>query len=172
MKTVPITLAALLMLAGCANQVERSGPPAPIEQRGGSGADADYPDRDGPVISAYEPPEPVDIGRPRPARAVEVLAMRAEDQRRTGKLSEAAASIERALRIAPRDALLWHRLALVRRDQRRFGEAVELATKSNSLARDDVRLRQDNWRLIAAARRSQGDASGARAADRRASELR
>lgn len=97
---------------------------------------------------------------------------RAEDQRNVGELDGAIVSLERALRISPDDAVLWHELAEVRMAQQKHHLVVQLAAKSNALANPrDVPLRSANWRLIAKARRAQGDISGARDAQRRADSL-
>lgn len=90
---------------------------------------------------------------------------KANEQRRQGDLAGATVSLERALRIEPDDALLWHRLAGVRLDQRRFDLVAQLAAKSNSLADPaDTDLRRANWSITATAREALGDAGGARAA--------
>ena len=123
-------------------------------------------------IAAYTPPAQPQIARPQPNRAVTALMRRADEQRGNGDLDGASASLERALRIAPEDAVLWHELAEVRMVQQQHHLVVQLASKSNALASPhDASLRSSNWRLIAKARRAQGDDSGARDADRRASSL-
>ncbi len=82
-----------------------------------------------------------------------------------GKLANAAASLERALRIEPRNPRLWQELSRVRLSQRDYVQAESCAARSNSWAgNDDGTLRADNWRLIAQAREARGDADGARAA--------
>ena len=98
---------------------------------------------------------------------------RADDQQRAGDLDAAVVSLERALRISPGDAVLWHRLARVRSAQGQHGLVTQMAAKSNALAAsNDMALRADNWRLIAQAKRAQGDLQGARAAEQRAASLR
>ena len=81
-----------------------------------------------------------------------------------GKLSNAAAGIERALRIEPRNPRLWHELARVRLQQGQFTQAESMAARSNSFAGSDNAVRAENWRLIAQAREARGDADGAREA--------
>ena len=98
---------------------------------------------------------------------------RSHDQQRSGDLDGAAVTLERALRIAPDDAVLWQRLAEVRADQQRHDLVVQMAAKSNTLSDPaDRRLRARNWELIAGARRALGDARGARDATQRAADLR
>jgi tetratricopeptide (TPR) repeat protein len=81
-----------------------------------------------------------------------------------GRLANAAASLERALRIEPRNPRLWQELARVRLKQGDYAQAESTAARSNSWAGDDSGLRAENWRLIAQAREARGDAEGARAA--------
>ena len=124
-------------------------------------------------IAAYTPPATPRYARPQPKRAVSVLVRKAEDQRNGGDLDGATASLERALRISPDDPLLWHELAKVRMAQQQHHLVVQMAAKSNALANPhDAALRSANWRLIAKARRAQGDVAGARDAQRRADSLK
>ena len=81
-----------------------------------------------------------------------------------GRLANAAASLERALRIEPRNPRLWRELALVRLKQGDYVQAESVAARSNSWAGNDNTLRAENWRLIAQAREARGDADGAQKA--------
>jgi predicted Zn-dependent protease len=81
-----------------------------------------------------------------------------------GNLTGAAASLERALRIEPRNPRLWHALARVRLKQGQYAQAENVAARSNSWAAGDHALRVENWRLIAQAREARGDTEGAKAA--------
>ena len=69
-----------------------------------------------------------------------------------GRLSTAAASLERALRIEPRNPRLWHELARVRLKQGEYAQAESMAARSNSWAGDDGALRAQNQLLIDQAR--------------------
>jgi len=86
-------------------------------------------------------------------RAVTILLAQASTQETQAQWERAAALLERALRIEPRNARLWYRLARVRWQQGRFGMAENLARKSLALIRDDEELKQQNAQLIEAARR-------------------
>jgi hypothetical protein len=161
------------LLHGCGS-VPRSGGAAQVEDRTVTPAPSP-PAVTRPVldIAAYTPPAAPRAVRAEPQRAVGVLMRRAEDQRRAGDLDAATVSLERALRIAPEDAVLWHELARLRLEQERHALVPELAAKSNALAAPgDISLRRANWELIAAARRALGDPAGARAAEREAATLR
>jgi len=87
-----------------------------------------------------------------------------------GQLNQAAALLERALRIQPRDAWVWNQLADVRLRQQRYPQAESLARKSNSLAGQQYDLLARNWHLIATARRETGNSKGAEQALQHASE--
>ena len=92
----------------------------------------------------------------------------AEKPRRGGGAAAAAATLERAIRIQPREAYLWNRLARVRLDQKNYTQANSLAQKSNALSKDQVQIKEDNWGMIAATRRATGDAKGAEDAEAKA----
>jgi len=172
---VMLPCAAALALSACGG-MSRTDSPAAVEERAtappveAGGAQALGGDAQ---VAAYTPPAQPRYARPEPKRAVSVLVRRADDQRLAGDLDGATVSLERALRIAPDDALLWHELAKVRLAQQRHDLVVQMAAKSNALASpDDTGLRAGNWRLIAQSRRALGDAAGAREAERRAASLR
>jgi len=69
-----------------------------------------------------------------------------------GRLVQAAGSLERALRIEPRNPRLWHELARVRLRQGDSGQAANLAARSNSFAGNDGALRAANQSIIEQAR--------------------
>lgn len=126
----------------------------------------------GPVSSA-EPPTPNDISRaaePAAGPAPMVLLSRAQALANAGKSDEAAATLERAIRIEPRNPWLWHRLAVLRLQEGQHSLAIELAKKSNVLARGNRRLRAGNWLLVGKARAGLRDVEGAARARARARE--
>ncbi len=108
--------------------------------------------------------------QPSPSQNTAVVALldQAQVQSSAGQLDQASASLERALRIEPRNAALWQELALVRLDQGLYRQAENLASKSNALARDNRRLRKKNWHIIGKARSKNGDLQGAQQAFERA----
>ncbi|WP_221048648.1 tetratricopeptide repeat protein [Methylogaea oryzae] len=103
-----------------------------------------------------------------PSSAVVALMDEAQTAREAGNLEGAAATLERAVRMQPRNATLWYRLAELRLQQEKPQMAVDLALKSKLLAGSDQELVQKNWALIAQAKRRLGDEAGATAAERRA----
>lgn len=82
---------------------------------------------------------------------VVALMTDADKSRASGQLDNAAALLERAIRIQPRNAELWHRLAAIRLEQHQPGLARDLARKSSLLAQGDPVLREKNQAIIEAA---------------------
>src|SRR5207244_10154057 len=111
-------------------------------------------------------PLPSPSAKPAPPETVAVagLMRSARADTAAGRLANAAASLERALRIEPRNPRLWHELAGVRLKQGDYAQAESTAARSNSWAGADNALRAENWRLIAHAREARGDAEGAKGA--------
>jgi len=86
--------------------------------------------------------------------AVASILLDVDDAIKRGQYNIAAAQLERALRIEPSNPHIWHALARVRFNQGRYGQAANLAAKSNALARGDQELRAQNQQIIEMARRS------------------
>ena len=135
-------LLAFVLLAGCATPEQRPEP---------------APEAPPPVAAAPAP-------QPRETTAVAGLMESARTDSAAGNLASAAASLERALRIEPRNPRLWQELARVRLKQGQHAQAESIAARSNSWAGDDRGLRAENWRIIAESRRARGDSEGAKAA--------
>lgn len=87
-----------------------------------------------------------------PNQTVLALLTQAKRQKRDGQPERAAAVIERALRIDPKNAELWYRLALLRLQQGQYAQASSLAAKSKALARDDPEMQQKSQTLMQQAR--------------------
>ena len=135
-----IPLAALL-LAGCAGMpVERG--PAPAEPQGS--------------VSPQARQETM-----RPATTSLIAQSRAE--RQAGNLDQAAATLERAIRIDPQQAALWLELAQVNYASADYGQAEQLARKARSLAAAGSAVSGDALRLIADALVRQGRVEEAQA---------
>lgn len=145
-----------------------------------------------PAASAPEPtPAPVPVARPpRPAapatppadlppaeisregnQAVVALLESADKYVRSKQLDKAGAALERALRIEPRNAGIWHDLAQIRLHQGQYQQAESLATKSNNLASDNRALQARNWKLISSSRKAAGNRAGAEEAEAHAVQL-
>ena len=147
---------AFVLLAGCATGPGTQGP-APTEQ----------PQATPPSGLRTQPSHDA---RTMPAAALS-LAEAADRAARARDWPQASRQLERALNIAPRNPLLWQRLAAVRFSQGDYRQAETFALKSNTYAGSDAALRKLNWRIIAAARSALGDKSGAAEAQRRAKAL-
>ncbi len=118
----------------------------------GAGSDGMNAENAAPAPTTPEP----DSGMNSPA--VVALLDEAEVYASQGDGDQAAATIERALRIEPKNPWLWHRLAVIRMQQGRYSEAIELAARSSSLANGDARLLQGNQEVM---ERSRAAMSGA-----------
>jgi len=128
-----------LLMAGCA-----SSPPAPA------------PTSSSQRQPAPASPPPEGITMQTESIAVASMLQNARAEAASGRLANAAASIERALRIEPRNPRLWNELARVRLQQRDYSQAESTAARSNSFAGNDAALRASNADIIAQARSAAG----------------
>lgn len=116
------------------------------------------------------------------SEVVSSLFATAKKQRDNKQYANAAATLERAVRIAPKDPEPFKRLAEVKFDQGRFNEAEQMARKALVLAEgqggkpgqkayssDYV---ADLWDIVAESRSRLGDRAGANKAREKASDLR
>ncbi|MDM4770076.1 tetratricopeptide repeat protein [Solimonas sp. SE-A11] len=134
-----------------------------------------------PAAPEMVPQEPIVVTPPPPSaprsaeavsgQAVTSLVRQARSQRAAGQPQQAQASLERALRIEPRNYFVWSAMAQAYLDQKNYDQAESVAQKSNSLARGNVYAELENWKTIRAARAARGDASGAQAAQDRVAAL-
>jgi predicted Zn-dependent protease len=165
---LPLLVVVALLQACSTPSPPRPSPPPVVEQ--GSSAPIQQPV---PTAPSYPQPQtraPSQTVTSQPPAVVALLGQ-AETQANGGDLAAAAASLERALRIDPRNPVIWYHLATVRLEQGEPAQAEQLAVKSTSLAGGNRLQQARNWRLIAQARRAQGNPDGAVAAERRAREL-
>lgn len=129
--------------------------PVEVEDRAVvNGEPLPLPDND--VLTA----EPLSGDRPMSAVVMRLVAT-AGDQRRIGNWVSAASSLERALRIEPRNGRLWSRLAEVRYDQKAWRQAIQLAAKSNTLSAGNSNLLRQNWVLMANSYDALGESAAA-----------
>lgn len=123
-----------------------------------------------PPSSELTPFEPIEATVPL-SPAVGALVSAANQNSKAGDMDSAAASIERAIRIEPRNATLFYKLALLRLKQSKPHLAEDLAKKSALLASTDNTLKKHCWLLIAHARELQQDFAGAKAARAKADDF-
>ena len=88
------------------------------------------------------------IQAPKQSSAAANFSRQATKQSQQGNYDLAASILERGLRVAPKDAMLWSQLAEVKLRQQQYQQARSLATKSNSLAGPNSAVVEKNRRII------------------------
>ena len=137
-----LSLLLVLTVQGCATF--QSHEATPYHQRPDPPQVREKPGLQGPTEHPFSLPQD---------SIVKDISNQADQQMRNGELDEAAQTLERGLRIAPKDAYLWSQLAVVRLKQHRYGQAQSLAAKSNSLAKDNAELIHKNLSIIETAQK-------------------
>jgi hypothetical protein len=92
------------------------------------------------------------------------LVIAANQNTQKGDIQSATTTIERAIRIEPRNATLYYQLAVLRLKESKPTLAEDLAKKCLLLASNDTRLKKHSWLLIAEAREMQKDFDGSKEA--------
>lgn len=92
------------------------------------------------------------------------LADQASRQLANGELDKAQTTAERAVRIDPNNADLWHLMGKIQLARKNFSQAEQLARKSNLLAKGNKDLQARNWRMIAESLRRRDNITAAEAA--------
>ncbi len=173
-----VFLFSLLLLNACASNTKQSIAPVPVEDRtvennqGATTQDPSAANIDGqldkePGFAQNKQPRKNTDKQP----MVVALLQDAGAKMASGDNNSAAATLERALRMDSKNAMLWHQLGLLRLKQKNWQQAINLAKKSNSLAAGDYRLQAVNWKLIAQANSRAGDKTAAKLAAEMAMEL-
>jgi Flp pilus assembly protein TadD len=136
-------------------------PPPPPAPRAGTAA------APGPGESPYTPqPRAFHLGA-----ATRALVGQAHKQAGGGDYDQAAATLERALRIEPGNPLVWIELGKVRLEEKDGAQADSMGRKALSLATGDPDAQASSWHLIADSLRLRGRNPEAADADRRAQSL-
>ncbi len=135
-----LSVALCICLGGCTSgAVTRTGPEPTRPDR--------PPDRSGePAMRA---PSITDGLSP----AGRSLVLQGRDQRTAGQYDQAAASLERAIRIEPSQPAPWLELGRIRLLEGDFPQAEQLGRKARSLAGRDTWIESQSLQLIAAALR-------------------
>jgi hypothetical protein len=173
-----VAACVLAAVAGCATEPFKKEPPTGPTTPSTAGRGPTIPEVLGPgepVITA-PPPAPVPKERPKVAPATlspasKALVTQAQTQRKKGDLPGATVSLERALRIEPRNPLLWIEMGRLRMDQRNYPQAEAMARKALSMAIGDARTQSSAWLLISDALRARGRNPEAQEALDRSREL-
>lgn len=101
------------------------------------------------------PAEPLPPPRTAPpvSSASQALLTQSRGHQAAGRYEQAAASIERALRIEPRQPVLWLELGRIRLSEGDFAQAESMGRKALSLATGDATLTARAEQLIATAKK-------------------
>ena len=179
-RSLLLALLAAVSLSACA--VFRA-PPAPPSQPAPSAASstpagsAQPAQPSAPAPTPVTPVPPAQPTTPLPPKqfrlgpAAIALVTQAHQQARSGDTAQAAATLERALRIEPENPLVWIELGRVRLGENNPAQADAMGRKALTLASGDAAAQSSAWRLIADALRARGDNGGAAEAERRAASL-
>ncbi len=130
---------AITALSGCSGLLSSRKHPAKVDD-----------------ISSTSRPSHVKTVSKKPVRgskAVVQLMRKAQAQSESGDNVAAAATIERALRIEPKNPALWHNLALVKYKLGDCSSAVNMAKKSNAYSAKGHELKQKNSEIISECRK-------------------
>lgn len=168
--------AAAVLLVGCAGT--QVAPPvvdgtqaADAQDRIRQGSASAPAQRSAPATTSVT--QPVEVAKieaqPAPATSAGIspavldLLEQADQQASDGNNQGALATLERALRIAPREPEVYYQMGRLRLDMGEPKQAEQLALKAVDLA-PDAFVRRDGWNLVALAREAAGDKAGAAAA--------
>lgn len=105
------------------------------------------------VLPAPAEPLPPPRTAPPISSASQSLLTQSRGHQAAGRYEQAAASIERALRIEPRQPALWLELGTIRLKEGDFAQAESMGRKALSLAAGDVALTAKAEQLIATAKK-------------------
>ena len=150
-----LALVPVCLIAACA-----SPPPAPV-------ADREVEKR------VREPAQQQNSGVqvfPLQSPAVKALLQDARDAEAAGDYDLAAVSLERALRIQPRDPEILQSLAEIQLHKKDYEQALNFAIRSYDAGPRVGEICGRNWNTVGVAREHAGDANGAAEARRRAGE--
>jgi Tfp pilus assembly protein PilF len=121
-----------------------------------------------------QPPEHPVVPPPRQfhlGAAAGALVAQAHSQAGSGDPGQAAATLERALRIEPDNPLVWIELGRVRLSENNPAQADAMGRKALALATGDPSAQSSAWHLIADSLRARGNNGEAADAERRAASL-
>lgn len=111
------------------------------------------------------------LAAPGLSAAMSDLLGRADRAIQQRQWSVASGMLERALRIDPKQAQAWTRMALVKLGENNPQQGIHMAKKSNRYARNNKPLMAYNWALIARAHEQLGMSAAAQQAMHRSRQL-
>jgi Tfp pilus assembly protein PilF len=168
-----LLLVSLTVLAACSLQGKPRGSPQGTETPAGT-ARPPAPAPGQPGAPAAATPQPPPAAPPRQfslGPASTALVAQAHRQSGGGDWGQAAATLERALRIEPDNPLLWIELGRVRLGQNNPAQADAMGRKALALSTGDPQAQSSAWKLVADALRASGSNQEAAEADRHAAGL-
>jgi Flp pilus assembly protein TadD len=158
-------LLSLLFLAACTSQQPPPPPPGATQTPAG---------QDRTVQEKVREPAQQQRGGvqvyPLQNPAVKELLKQAEESESAGDYNAAAVSIERALRIQPRDPELLQRMAEIQLQKKDYQQALNFASRSYDSGPRVGELCNRNWRTMSVAQTALGDSRSAKMAEARASD--
>jgi predicted Zn-dependent protease len=166
-------LIVALVAAGLGACAGVRSPPPPFPAPGG-GSSTGSAQPSGPGTAAPAPPEHPSAPPTRQfhlSAATSALVGQAHRQSDSGDYAQAAATLERALRIEPDNPLLWTELGRVSLGENNPAQADSMGHKALSLGTGDPAAQAAAWRLIADSLRARGRNAEAYEADHRAAGL-
>ena len=110
-------------------------------------------------LKPARPPEPETISVSPQTAPLLASARQALDRREP---ATAEGYLERAIRLEPRNPLLWHTLAQTKYQQGDYAQTIQLSLRSNALLPQSAPLARENLSLMAAAHRRLGQEDKAR----------
>jgi tetratricopeptide (TPR) repeat protein len=154
---VGLLMALTLFLHGCAGKepvIRPTGPasvhvpaPAPLPAPDSVPAPDSAPDLPATPDQDITPPrQSVPVAKE--GKAAATLLAGARQNVRAGQFDQAEMTLERALRLEPRNARLWYEMARVKYGQKDYKQVVQFCIKSKSLAGKDYVLIKQNWLLM------------------------
>jgi tetratricopeptide (TPR) repeat protein len=143
-------------LTACTSSAPVTGPAAPAAP-----ASATAPDS-ATTPPLQEPLSPSAEAKPDTSSATQALLAQSERAQGAGSLNEAIAYTERAVRISPRQADLWIRLASLELANNQPQSSIQYANKGLSLAGGRTDWQRQAWLIIADARDALGEHDAAR----------
>jgi hypothetical protein len=103
--------------------------------------------------------------------ATRSLVTQATAQRKSRNFVQAAATLERALRIEPKNPLLWIEYGQLRMDENNYTQAESMGRKALASATGDLRTQSKAWLLIAESYKARNRNGEAQQAYERANTL-
>lgn len=164
MKTAVLAVVVLIGLAlgGCATTPVTAEGSDTNREMAESTEDGPTPGDSSETSTMGEPTTEKRTPPPSTDSATLALLQQSERAAANGSVGDALAYTERAVRLEPRRADLWTRLAALELQSGDAETAIQYANKALTLARQRVDWQRDAWLVIADAKEFQGDQEGAR----------